>query len=142
MTLREYKKAIGVDKVETGHSTFRTRVTPQGIVTDVVLSEQRSTERKALQVNARLMAKEGGIALPARTVDISANGLSLLCDKSLQRGDIWNIAFDLPMDGEFHPITALAEVAHGIVAAGGVRVGFRFQRLNMASMIAISRFVR
>ena len=128
--------------METGHSTFRTRQTPAGIVTDVVISEQRTTERKALQVNARLVAKESGIALPARTVDISANGLSLVCDKSLQKGDIWQIAFDLPMEGQFHPIAAVAEVAHGIIAANGMRVGFRFQRLNMASMIAISRYVR
>lgn len=128
--------------METGHSTFRTRVTPNGVVTDVVISEQRSTERKALQVNARLMPKEGGITLPARTLDISANGLSLVCDQSLRKGELWEIAFDLPMDGEFHPIAAVAEVAHGIVAASGVRVGFRFQRLNMKSMIAISRFVR
>jgi hypothetical protein len=128
--------------MESGHTTFRTRQTPAGTVTQVVLSEQRITERRALQVNARLLAQEGNIVIPARTVDISANGLSLLVDRSLQQGDVWEIAFDLPMEGVFHPIAAVAEVAHGIVAASGVRVGFRFKRLNMASMIAISRFVR
>ncbi len=128
--------------METGHSTFRTRQTAAGIVTDVVIAEQRTTERRALQVSARLMAQEGGIAIPARTLDISANGLSLLVDRTLHQGETWEIAFDLPMEGKFHPIEAVAQVAHGIVAANGVRVGFRFKRLNMASMIAISRFVR
>ncbi len=128
--------------METGGSTFRTRQTPAGMVTQVVLSEQRTTERKTLQVSARLLAQEGGIVVPARTLDISANGLSLLVDRSLQQGDVWEINFELPMEGKFHPIEAVAQVAHGIVAANGVRVGFRFKRLNMASMIAISRFVR
>jgi hypothetical protein len=128
--------------MESGHTTFRTRQTPAGTVTQVVLSDQRITERRSLQVNARLLAQEGNIAMSARTLDISANGLSLLVDRSLHQGDVWEIAFDLPMEGVFHPIAAVAEVAHGIVAASGVRVGFRFKRLNMASMIAISRFVR
>ncbi len=128
--------------MESGHSTFRTRQTPNGIVTDVVLSEQRLTERKPLVVSARLLAEQGGIAIPARTLDISANGVSLLVDRSLNQGDVWEIAFNLPMDGQVHPIAAVAEVAHGIVAGNGVRIGFRFKRLNMASMIAISRFVR
>ncbi len=128
--------------MESGRTTFRTRQTAAGTVTQVVLSEQRTTERRALQVNARLLAQEGNIVIPARTVDISANGLSLLVDRSLKQGEVWEIAFDLPMDGKFHPIEAVAQVANGIVASNGVRIGFQFKRLNMASMIAITRFVK
>lgn len=126
----------------SGPTTFRTRQTPDGTVTQVVVSEQRSTERRGLQVNARLVAQDGGIDIAGRTIDISANGLSLLTDRSLHQGEVWEITFELPMDGKFHPIAAVAQVAAAIVVANGVRVGFRFMRLNMASMIAISRFVR
>ncbi|MCG2583253.1 PilZ domain-containing protein [Massilia sp. TS11] len=93
-----------------------------------------------MAVNARLH-REGGASLPARTLDVSSTGISLLVGQSLPFHEPWTISFDMFVEGQPHAVSLLAEVQQMIVGSDGVRIGFQFKRMSMASMIAISRYV-
>lgn len=126
--------------MDTVGRTFRSKITNAGMRNDVAYSEKRLSERKALLINATLH-RDGVASLATRTIDISTNGMCLLAPKSLTLGDTWRICFDLCVNGAIEPIEALAVVTQQVIGAGGVRIGFQFTRLNMGSMIAISRYV-
>lgn len=119
---------------------FRSKITNAGMRTDVAYSEKRMSERKALLINATLHHL-GLPSLPARTIDISTNGICLLAPKSLIPGDVWRICFDLSVGGCIQPIEALALVTQQVIGSEGVRIGFQFTRMNLTSMLAISRYV-
>jgi hypothetical protein len=127
--------------MEQLQSTFRTIETESGLRNAVAVEDQRATERRALQVSVRLL-QEGFAPLTGRTVDVSGSGVSLMLDLALPRGQIWQLDFDIPYEGIIQRVNALGQVAHHVMSANGVRVGFQFKRLSMASMIAISRYVR
>lgn len=119
---------------------FRSRETHKGIQTDIAYEEKRAASRRPLAVNARLH-KEGEACLSARTVDLSSTGICLLVAQSLPFNEPWTIEFEMYVEGKPQAIQVLAEVQQMIVSSDGVRIGFQFKRLNMSSMIAISRYV-
>jgi hypothetical protein len=121
--------------------TFVSVQTPGGIRTAVAFSEQRKADRKALQVNASLQCDDGPV-IGGRTVDISTHGICVHVRYSLSEGESWRIVFDLPHEGKVYPIEAVGCVAQRVVGADGIRIGFQFKRLSMASLIAISRYLK
>ncbi|MES2297786.1 MAG: PilZ domain-containing protein [Pseudomonadota bacterium] len=122
---------------------FRSTETSEGMRNDVQYSENenRGAVRKALQVSAMLQT-EGGPAIGGKTVDISTSGICVLTNYSLATGESWLIEFDLQLDGKVYHFEAVGMVAQRVVASNGIRIGFQFKRVSMASLIAISRYMR
>ena len=127
--------------MDRNHSTFRCTETESGVRVDVTFSEKRTDTRRAVHVGARM--RHGDAApITGRTVDICASGMAVLTQHEMVPGDVWEITFSLFHDGLEHQMVVLAEVMHNVHSADGIKVGFRFIRLGIASLITISKFMR
>lgn len=85
---------------------------------------------------------EGQGAIQGRTTDLSADGISVSFPDPLAAGQAGQIKFDLFVDGKLTAITARAKAQYCIFSQGEFKVGFQFVNLDLASMSAISRFLR
>lgn len=120
--------------------TFRSTQTQQGMRTDIVYAEKRVALRKSLQVGVALN-QDGAPAVRGRSLDISVSGMSVMLEQPIKPGQLWQIRFDLMVDGRIYRIEAVGEMVQRVIVSDGIRTGFHFKRLNMQSMILISRFV-
>src|SRR3954470_22952712 len=71
----------------------------------IVLTEQRASARKILKVRA-VAALEGRAPMQVRTLDISANGVSITVPEPMQAGQSGQLSFDLLVEGKAVPIAA------------------------------------
>jgi c-di-GMP-binding flagellar brake protein YcgR len=106
-----------------------------------VITEQRKTARKVLKTKAAF-AVEGQGAVHGRTVDLSANGVSISFTNPLPVGAAGQVIFDLFVDGKATAIHARAKVQYCIFSNGDFKVGFEFVNLELAAMTAVSRYLR
>lgn len=85
---------------------------------------------------------DGCAPIAARTLDISANGISLLMNEPLQTGQRCQISFEMYFDGKANVVTAKAAVSHCIFSSTGFKVGFQFSKLDLSAMTVIAKFIR
>jgi len=94
-----------------------------------------------LRTRARV-TPEGMAALPARTSDLGANGVSITLADPLPVGQTSQLSFDLLVDGKSVPIKAHARTLYCIFSSGEFKVGFQFLNLELQAMTAIARYLR
>lgn len=87
--------------------------------------EQRSEPRKPLSVAATVLPA-GGHPLLARTVNLSAHGIDLLCDTPLRPATRCELSFELPVDGELRPLTLQGCVVRSQPVVDGHDLGLIF----------------
>jgi DNA-binding response OmpR family regulator len=100
----------------------------------------RESYRVLLSVNINGSSKDQ--AFFCRSENISATGLLLETDRTIQEGDRLTCSFFLP---ESQQITVPAEVVRKIVQAdksGAKRYGVRFEKMNVETRNAIESFVQ
>jgi c-di-GMP-binding flagellar brake protein YcgR len=105
------------------------------------LTDQRTSARKILKVKA-VAAMEGQAPMLVRTMDISANGLSISVPEPMQAGQSGRISFDLLVEGRAVPIAARVKAMYCIFSNGVFKVGFQFLNLDLNAMSQLSRFLR
>lgn len=106
-----------------------------------MLAEQRQSTRKILKVKA-VAAMEGHAPMLVRTVDISANGVSISVPEPMQPGKAGQISFDLLVEGKTVPIAARVKAMYCIFSNGEFKVGFQFLNLDLNAMSQLARFLR
>ena len=106
-----------------------------------MFTEQRTSARKILKVKA-IVAMDGHAPMLVRTVDISANGLSITVPEPMQTGQAGQISFDLLVEGKAVPIAARVKAMYCIFSSGDFKVGFQFLNLDLNAMTQLSRFLR
>lgn len=85
---------------------------------------------------------DGHAPVLVRTVDISANGLSISVPEPMQAGQAGQISFDLLVEGKRVPIAARVKTMYCIFSNGEFKVGFQFLNLDLNAMSQLSRFLR
>jgi hypothetical protein len=106
-----------------------------------VLQEQRQSPRKVLRTKVVLVI-DGQGPQTGKSVDISANGISVNIADPLAVGQLGQIRFDLMIEGRFVPIDSRAKALHCIFSHGEYKVGFQFMGLDLASVTALARYLR
>lgn len=105
------------------------------------MTEQRKAARKILKVKA-VVAIDGQVPMLVRTVDISANGVSVAVPEPMQAGQAGQVSFDMMVDGKATPIAARVKTMYCIFSSGEFKVGFQFVNLDLNAMSQLSRFLR
>lgn len=111
------------------------------ITTDPSGPEQRRSPRWQIKTAARLVLNSNQVA-NARTLDISAGGLSVVADFSLPVGTKLQVSLLLPPRvGNAIPLSARAEVMNCILDGrnGGFRIGMQFVEIDAAVRTEIER---
>ncbi|MBD8654188.1 PilZ domain-containing protein [Oxalobacteraceae sp. CFBP 13730] len=106
-----------------------------------MLQEQRQSPRKVLRTKV-LLAIDGRTPFSGKSVDISANGISVNIPDPVPVGLSGQLRFDLMIDGRFTTIDTHAKALHCIFSGGEYKVGFKFQSLDLAGVTALARFLR
>jgi c-di-GMP-binding flagellar brake protein YcgR len=106
-----------------------------------VFNEQRTAARKIFKVKA-VATMDGHAPMLVRTMDISANGVSISVPEPMQAGQAGQLSFDLLVDGKAVPITARVKAMYCIFSSGEFKVGFQFLNLDLNAMTQLSRFLR
>ena len=106
-----------------------------------MLTEQRQSARKILKVKA-LVAMDGQVPMLVRTVDISANGVSIAVQEPMPGGQAGHISFDLLVEGKAVPVSARVKAMYCVFSHDAFKVGFQFLNLDLNAMSQLSRFLR
>jgi hypothetical protein len=102
-------------------------------------TEQRWSARKIFRAKATL-ALQGAEAVPCRTHDLGASGMSLNLPYPLTVGQAGTIKFDLLVEGKVKPVTASGKVIYCIYSNGEFKIGFKFVNLDLLVLTAIAKF--
>jgi len=89
-----------------------------------------------------MLAIDGQPPLTGKSVDVSANGISVNFPSPLAAGQGGQLRFDLMIDGRFSPIDAHVKALYCIVSNGEYKIGFQFLNLDLASVTALARYLR
>jgi hypothetical protein len=89
-----------------------------------------------------MLAADGAEPVLARTVDISASGMSVALPGPMKVGDTGMIKFDLFFEGKATPITARAKASYCIFSAGEFKVGLQFLNLDLSAMTVLAKYLR
>ena len=84
---------------------------------------------------------EGADTVPARTIDVGSDGMSLLLENPLQPGTLGTVRFEIFHEGKAKPITARTRVQYCILSSGEFKVGFQFVNLELSAMATLSKFL-
>ncbi|HEX6277034.1 MAG TPA: PilZ domain-containing protein [Polyangiaceae bacterium] len=97
--------------------------------------------RKNLRLIARISAREGGIALDTRLIDLSLEGACLELPAPVEVGDAVSLTLDLP--GRWDPLVLDAVVAWTAPEdeEHDARAGVRFSTPNGQSLLLIADLV-
>lgn len=106
-----------------------------------MFTEQRKSARKVLKVRA-LLALDGAETVIGRTVDVSADGVSLTLPAPLQSGQACQVSFDLFVDGKLATIKTRSKALYCVLSNGEFKVGFQFINLDLSAMTVLARFLR
>lgn len=106
-----------------------------------MFNEQRSTQRKVVKVKA-LVALEGGAAVAARTVDISASGMCVSVADPMAVGASAQVRFDLLVEGRPNTIQVKSRATYCILSGNEFKVGLTFLNLDLSSMTTLAKFLR
>jgi len=105
------------------------------------MTDKRDSARKILKVRA-VIALAGQAPMPGRTLDVSANGVSLTVADPMPVGQTGQVGFDLLVEGKLTRIAAHAKIIYCIFSSGEFKIGFQFLNLDMNTMTQLSRFLR
>jgi c-di-GMP-binding flagellar brake protein YcgR len=89
-----------------------------------------------------VVALPGQAPMPARTLDVAANGVSITVADPLPVGQAGQVGFDLLVEGKLTRIAAQAKVIYCIFSSGQFKVGFQFLNLDLSAMTQLARFLR
>lgn len=106
-----------------------------------MLTDQRKSARKILKVKA-VVAMDGQAPMLVRTLDISANGVSISVPEPMRGGQAGQISFDLMVDGKSTPIATRVKVMYCIFSSDEFKIGFQFLNLDMNAISQLARFLR
>ncbi|MEO7496963.1 MAG: PilZ domain-containing protein [Massilia sp.] len=106
-----------------------------------MINEQRKSPRKVLKAKA-VLAMEGMPPIPARTLDIAANGIAVSTPHQLPVGATGKLSFDLYFEGKMMPISARARALYCIISNGEFKIGFQFISVDLTSMTTLAKFLR
>lgn len=103
--------------------------------------DRREQQRKVCRVSATVLVAELG-HLPAKTIDLSTQGIALLLPVALPRGTVAEVGFKLYVSGALHQVKAGIEVTNCVFLSADVRVGCSFVSLDAAARRVLSDFMR
>ena len=106
-----------------------------------MLVDQRKSPRKILRGKGMLIL-DGTPAIAARTLDISASGLSVMVVQPLQMGQLGRITFEMYIDSKSHIITARASIAYCMFSGNEFKVGLQFVALELPALTAVEKYMR
>lgn len=85
---------------------------------------------------------DGMPPLQGRTIDLTANGLSLTFDHKLATGDIGMVSFELFVEGRAQILTCRSRVNYCIFSGDHFKIGFTFMNPDLATQATINKFLR
>ena len=88
------------------------------------------------------LTADGAEPIMARTLDISASGMSITLPGPLKVGDTASIKFDLFFDGKVTQVTARAKATYCIYSGGEFKIGLHFLNLNLSAMTVLAKYLR
>jgi len=106
-----------------------------------VLVDQRSVARKIVRAKA-VVIMDGMPPLQGRTIDISAQGLSLNFEHKLGTGHMGQLSFELFIDGKAQLLTCRSKVTYCIFSGDHFKIGYQFLNLDSITSSAINKFLR
>lgn len=95
--------------------------------------EARRYPRIPLETEASIIRNDGRVRYAARTVDISAEGLSIQCGAALEPDSVYTVLFAIPAGDGDERVFALVDVAYStaLEPGPGFQVGLRFRYVGM-----------
>jgi hypothetical protein len=102
--------------------------------------ETRAAARKILRCRARV-GLQTGVALNARSIDISISGMCLMVDGPLSAGQSCMLMFETPIKGVPKQINVVAKVVYSICGSDGFRAGFQFVQPSATNTALINALV-
>lgn len=106
-----------------------------------MLVDQRSVARKIVRAKA-VVVMDGMPPLQGRTIDISAQGLSLNFEHKLGTGHMGQLSFELFIDGKAQLLTCRSKVTYCIFSGDHFKIGYQFLNLDSITASAINKFLR
>ncbi|MQA38953.1 PilZ domain-containing protein [Rugamonas aquatica] len=106
-----------------------------------MLVDQRSVARKIVRAKA-VVIMDGMPPLQGRTIDISAQGLSLNFEHKLGTGHMGQLSFELFIDGKAQLLTCRSKVTYCIFSGDHFKIGYQFLNLDSITSGAINKFLR
>ncbi|OFA04133.1 PilZ domain-containing protein [Duganella sp. HH101] len=106
-----------------------------------MLVDQRSVARKIVRAKA-VVIMDGMPPLQGRTIDISAQGLSLNFEHKLGTGHMGQLSFELFIDGKAQLLTCRSKVTYCIFSGDHFKIGYQFLNLDSITSSAITKFLR
>jgi hypothetical protein len=106
-----------------------------------VIFEQRKFPRKVFKTKA-LVALDGRPPVEGRTVDLSAEGVSVSFPDPVAPGQGAYVRFDIFAEGKSSTVTARATAKYCIFSQGEFKVGFHFVDLDRDAAKAVALFLR
>ncbi|ELX13799.1 hypothetical protein Jab_1c24370 [Janthinobacterium sp. HH01] len=106
-----------------------------------MLVDQRSVARKIVRAKA-VVIMDGMPPLQGRTIDISAQGLSLNFEHKLGTGHMGQLSFELFIDGKAQLLTCRSKVTYCIFSGDHFKIGYQFLNLDSITSSAINKFLR
>ena len=106
-----------------------------------MLVDQRSVARKILRSKV-VAVMDGMPPQQGRTIDISANGLSITFDHKLAVGHMGQVSFELFLDGKAQILTCRSKVMYCIFSGDHFKIGYQFLNLDATQTGAINKFLR
>jgi hypothetical protein len=103
--------------------------------------DRRVATRRQLSGPARVLL-DGGRSVAAHAHDVAAGGMAMLMAEPLAPGQACVIVFAVPSERGPRPMTASAQVRHGVPADGSsYRIGLQFTDIDGICSWAIQEFV-
>lgn len=103
--------------------------------------DQRSVARKIVRAKA-VVAMDGMPPMQGRTIDISAQGLSLNFEHKLEAGHMGQLSFELFIDGKAQVLTSRSKVTYCIFSGDHFKIGFQFLNMDSITTSAVNKFLR
>lgn len=101
--------------------------------------EQRRFPRKIFRQQASLGLPGAGI-VQGYTLDISAQGLSVLIPIALKVGEVCSVRFNILINGQTTRVSGVGKVANCSCAGDGFRIGMHFKAQDPAIQQALIMF--
>jgi c-di-GMP-binding flagellar brake protein YcgR len=104
--------------------------------------DQRQGRRKIIKVRALFKIEGSANTVLARTLDLSAVGVSVSVPDAVAPGAHAMVRFDMLHEGKPTPVNARTRVQYCILSSGEYKVGLQFINLEPSAMAAVSRFLQ
>ncbi|EML7270668.1 TPA: PilZ domain-containing protein [Enterobacter hormaechei] len=102
--------------------------------------ETRSTPRKTLRRPAKILANETTL-MTGITTDISIDGLSLIARDPLPAGQVYVVAFEIPIGNALKKLNIGGKVTYCVLKGmEGYRIGMKFMLVPPETMEIVRRF--